>query len=420
MATGQRMALPRQGSGLPAWAGFAALIAAAGLPIYIHAPKHYVDVHGLSLASMGAVLFALRLLDVVQDPVLGWLAERSRARRGLGVGIAVAVLVLGMLMLFALPPVGPVLLWFAVSLTLLFSAFSFLTIAFYAEGLAKAASLGPGGHFRLAAWRESGALVGVTLASVAPVVLAMALDAPFAGFALAFAGLALLAAFGMRRQWGGAALPVGQGGLAAVLGDAVARRLLILALVNAAPVAVTSTLFLFFVESRLQAPGAEGPLLVLFFLSAALSAPLWGRLARRHDPRRVLMAAMVLAIVTFAFAAQLGAGDLAAFALICALSGAAVGADMTLLPALFARHLAGRHGALGEAQAFGLWSFMSKLSLALAAGLLLPFLQAQGFRPGAGNDAAALSALTFAYAVLPCGLKLVAVGLLAATRLPEE
>ena len=51
---------------LAPFALFGAVLAAAGLPIYIHAPKFYVDTYGVSLAALGAVLFALRLIDVVQ------------------------------------------------------------------------------------------------------------------------------------------------------------------------------------------------------------------------------------------------------------------------------------------------------------------------------------------------------------------
>lgn len=40
-------------AGLWNWSLFAALIAAAGLPIYIHAPKFYVDEYGTSLAALG-------------------------------------------------------------------------------------------------------------------------------------------------------------------------------------------------------------------------------------------------------------------------------------------------------------------------------------------------------------------------------
>ncbi|MCU0829887.1 MAG: MFS transporter, partial [Tabrizicola sp.] len=81
---------------LPAWSIFAALIATAGLPIYIHAPKFYVDSYGVSLAALGFTLAALRLIDVVQDPFLGWLAEATRPRRSLGVALAVLLMVVSM------------------------------------------------------------------------------------------------------------------------------------------------------------------------------------------------------------------------------------------------------------------------------------------------------------------------------------
>ena len=66
---------------LPAYSLFAAMLAMAGLPIYIHAPKFYVDEYGVSLAALGGVLFLLRLIDVVQDPALGWLSRKLRHRR---------------------------------------------------------------------------------------------------------------------------------------------------------------------------------------------------------------------------------------------------------------------------------------------------------------------------------------------------
>jgi len=402
--------------GLAPWSLFAATLGAAGLPIYIHAPKFYVDEYGVSLAALGTVLFALRLIDFAQDPAFGWLTERLRARRGAAVALAMAVMALAMLGLFAVaPPVAP-LLWFALTLTALFSAFSFLTISFYAEGVAKAVRLGEGGHVRLAAWREAGALLGVCVAAVVPAVLAAHSESPFALFALGFALLCLIAAAAMRRDWGTGHVP-GSTGFRQVLSDPLARRLLILALINATPVAVTSTLFLFFVESRLAAPGWEGPLLLVFFLAAALSAPFWGRAAEAFGAKRALLAGMVLSILAFGFAALLGAGDAALFAVVCLASGAALGADMTLLPAIFATRMA--RVAPNAGQAFGLWSFVSKFTLAFAAVTLLPLLQASGFTAGEVNAPEVLFALTALYALLPCALKLAAIALLAATPLKE-
>ncbi len=128
---------------------------------------------------------------------------------------------------------------------------------------------------------------------------------------------------------------------------------------------------------------------------------------------------MALSIAAFLWTVTLTEGDTLAFALICLASGAALGADLTLLPALFAARLA-QTGANTDSAAFSLWSFVSKLSLALAAATLLPALQAAGFRPGPDNTPQALWALSLIYAALPCVLKLIALGLLWRTRLEDR
>ena len=195
-----------------------------------------------------------------------------------------------------------------------------------------------------------------------------------------------------------------------------ALRLLALALVNSLPVAITSTLFLFFVEDRLQLPGKAGPLLILFFLSAGLSVPLWARMSQRAGTKNTLLIAMPLAILGFVGAAFLAPGNLVGFGVICLASGAALGADMVILPAMFSVALT--KAGLKASMAFGIWSFAGKLGLALAAFAVLPLLEHSGFTPGASNSAAALTTLNISYAVIPCILKLGALALVLA--LPTE
>ncbi len=403
---------------LPAWSLMGAVISAAGLPIYIYAPKYYADTYGVSLTALGTLLFALRLFDVVQDPVLGWIAERLRTGRSWAVAFAALVLALSMFGLFAVaPPIAPIW-WFGITVTGLFSAFSFLTITFYAQGVRKADML-PGGHVQLAAWRESGALGGICLAAVAPTLLMGVTASPFAVFAIGFCVVVACAVVAMAPEWKGRVDAQDPVPMRAIFGDMLARRLLILALVNATPLAVSSTLFLFYVDARLEAPGWEGPLLVLFFLSAALSAPVWSALAGRFGAKPVLICAMVAAVASFGITLTLGAGDAAWFAVICVVSGATIGADLTLLPAMFARRMA--HVAPNGGQGFGLWSLMNKATLAIAAVVLLPLLEGSGFDTGAREvPQTALDMLTWLYAGVPVVLKLVAIGLLAATRLEEQ
>lgn len=400
----------------PAYSLFAAVIAAAGLPIYIYAPKYYADSYGVSLTALGALLFGLRLFDVVQDPVLGWVSERLRGGKALAVSFAAVVLAVSMIGLFAIaPPISPIW-WFGLTVTGLFSAFSFLTINFYAQGVTKVGS-DDAGHVRLAAWRESGSLLGVCVAAVIPTALIGYVALPFATFAYGFAVVVAIATLWMWREWTGRTVhepaPIRQ-----ILSDKLTRRLLLLALVNATPLAVSSTLFLFYVESRLGAAGWEGPLLVLFFLAAAVSSPVWSKLAQRYGEKPVLLTAMVLAVASFGYTFTLGTGDEIQFAVVCVLSGATIGADLTLLPAMFARRMA--RVSPNGGQGFGLWSLVNKLTLAFAAVLLLPLLENAGFSVGQTDlPQEALTMLTALYALVPCGLKLVAIGLLAVTKLED-
>ena len=117
---------------------------------------------------------------------------------------------------------------------------------------------------------------------------------------------------------------------------------------------------------------------------------------------------MVLAMAVFIWALGLGEGDHLPFLVVCALSGAALGADLALPGALLAGVI-DRAGDRGQADGayFGWWNFATKLNLALAAGLALPLLALFGYTPGT-RDAPGLLALSAAYCLLPCALKLCA------------
>ena len=57
-------------------------LAALTLPLYIIVPTFYSETLGLSLASVGAALLVVRIFDAVNDPVIGWLADRWRPAMG--------------------------------------------------------------------------------------------------------------------------------------------------------------------------------------------------------------------------------------------------------------------------------------------------------------------------------------------------
>lgn len=398
----------------------AAALASAGLPLYVHLPRHASAELGLSLSVVAAAVLALRLFDFVQDPFLGRLVDRHSRAWPVFAATGAAGMAAGHLAIFAFAPVPTPVPWLVISLALLITGFSLLNIQFYGRSLAIAG--GAGGLPRLAAWREAGGVAGVLLATLLPDILMLRLErsGAYATFGCLLALLTALACWSARPMWrlppahGAAGLP--RPPSLADLHRAGCTGLLVLAFINALPVAFTSTLFLFFVEDRLGMAGQAGPYLAAFFCSAALSTPVWGRLLARLGPRPALTAAMTLAILSFCGAAFLPTGASAGFMLICLASGFAIGGDLVVLPAWFAARL-GRTGIEAGA-AFGLWSAAGKLALAIGAGLSLPVLDAAGFAAGQPNPPVALGWLTLLYAVLPCALKLLALGLLL--RFPSK
>jgi Na+/melibiose symporter-like transporter len=175
---------------------------------------------------------------------------------------------------------------------------------------------------------------------------------------------------------------------------------------------VPATLVLFFIRDRLELAQFEPWFLFAYFAAGALSMPLWVRAVARYGLAQLWLAAMLLAIGAFIWAAALPAGSAWGYGAVCVASGLALGADLALPGAMLAGVIrrAG-HGEQAEGAYFGWWNFATKLNLALAAGLALPLLAAFGYSPGA-RDAGALNALALAYCLVPCILKLAAAGLL--------
>jgi Na+/melibiose symporter-like transporter len=186
-------------------------------------------------------------------------------------------------------------------------------------------------------------------------------------------------------------------------------RLLAVFVINGIASAIPATLVLFFIQDRLAADTSMEPVFLgIFFVCAALSMPGWVKLVTHFGLTKSWLMGMLLSVLVFIWASQLGRGDANAYFVICALSGFALGADLALPSAILAGVIA-RSGDLGQSQGafFGWWNFATKLNLAFAAGIALPLLAWMGYVPGT-QDPEALRYLTFAYCVLPCFLKLTA------------
>ncbi|QRX83941.1 MFS transporter [Glaciimonas sp. PAMC28666] len=398
-------------------------LALVALPVYVYVPQFYADRFGISLSLIGLILLVTRLFDAFIDPAIGrWLDRRcTKDRFRNAIWLGVPLLAFGFTALF-LPPAFTQefpLSWLILALLIVYVGFSLATIAHQSWGAALTQALEQ--RSRLTATREACGLIGVVLAAALPGLLGIRWLPPvFLILLVLSAWILKLAPKPLASTSGFSGSPdVTQANRNAVMSDLLLPFrnvrfcwLFGIFVVNGIAAAIPATLFLFFVDDQLQLGKYGGLFLMLYFLAGAISMPGWSALARRYGEARVWFAAMLLAILAFIWAYGLTAGDMLPFSLICIMSGFALGADLLLPPALLAGVIAnGGHSCEKEGAYFGIWSWATKLNLALAAGISLPLLEYLGYRPHLISHQGA-HALAIGYAVLPCALKLVAAAIL--------
>ena len=382
------------------------------LPLYVFLPAYYAAEHGVPLGLLGLLLLGARLADALVDPALGRLADRMLARRRAWGLIAAASLVslAGFAVLMGIAG------WLSGGLDATVFAAAFVTALWLAQAGATAAGVahqawgaalagGEADRVRVFAWREALGLGGV---------LAAAAATQFGGatvFTLGFAlslgvTLALLRGVELPPVFAPRAQAIG--GLRAVvepLRHPAFRSLLATYVSSGVAASIPATLVLFFVRDRIGAAQWSGAYLLLYFAGAAAGVPLWLRAVARFGAAPTWLFGIGATVCSFAWAAALQPGQRGAYAALCAVCGLALGSDLIVPPALLAgliRSL-GHDGRL-EGAYFGLWSFAAKLTLALAAGVALPLLGVLGYDPGTPATGP-LPPLVVAYALLPCGLK---------------
>jgi GPH family glycoside/pentoside/hexuronide:cation symporter len=379
-------------------------LAMAALPLFTLLPAYYASHIGVALTHLGWILFAARLLDMLQDPILGHLLDHPQRNQHRWMLLAALLLALTFAALW-LPPDNPAIvpLWLGTMLVLAYGAHSVLSIAYLSWGARIQYK-----QVKAIAWREGAGLVGVIASSIIPAVILAsnpeAITSRLTLYSIVFAILLLVAVCVLLRF---AVRPLTQAttqhwhiSVQDFLRNKAMRALLLPYLLNGLAVAIPATLALFFIKDQLQAPELSGAFLACYFGTAACGLPIWTQLAHRIGPLRSWRLGMMLSIAAFVWATLLGAGDITAYFVICIVAGLALGADLVLPPVLVASAI---NPGQSPGAVFGIFTLLGKLSLALA-GLSLPLLDVLGYRTGSTTGIA----LPLTYAAIPCLLKLLA------------
>ncbi len=395
-------------------------LAAVTLPVYIQIPAFYAVEMGLGLAVVGSILLMTRLWDVITDPLIGFLSDRvstpiGRRKPWLVIGMPLTA-VAGYLLFSPPDGIGPVYL-FCVTL-MLYLGWTMAMLPYSAWG----AELSPDYHRRtiIAGWREGFVIVGTLLAAAMPAILNEGAGSQRYGLSVLAITLVvllpvtcLIVAFGLPDRKPAKRTPLR---LFETLGSIRLNkpfwRLIMAWFINGFANGLPATLFLIFVEFRLEAPDQAGILLLVYFLSAIFGLPIWVALGKRWGKHRCWSVAMIWACLWFAIVPFLEPGDVTAFMVMSIATGLALGADLVLPSSMQADVVdidtAKAPGSPKTGAYFALWGMAQKLALALSVGIAFPLLALAGFDPANGLTEG-IWLIAVLYGIAPIIFKLLAV-----------
>lgn len=388
-------------------------LAFTGIPLYIHAPDFYSSTLGLPLTTIGTMLLLLRLVDAVQDPLIGYFSDKYSGHRKSIFLLGVIFLGSGFLGLFN-PPEQNLLLWFAANIFIATTGFSILTINLNTLGGIWSDDYNQ--KTKISGTREALGLLGLIFAATLPTYLILNFGGKqgFQFYSIVMLLSLVLAAFIFIKLWLSKFKEINQSKnkisyreVKIAIGKN--KRFFSVYFISVLASSIPAVLIIFYVRDRLNLEGYLGLFLILYFLAGALSMPIWQKISGNSNKISAWKKSMVLAIIAFIWAFFLREGDLYQFALICIVSGFAFGGELALPPAILADSV-NKKSATTE---YSILTFLMKASLAISVGVIFPLLEMQGYKSGGDNSESSLWYLGFYYAFVPCFIKIIAVILLS-------
>ena len=409
----------RSNATLAAFAASCLPYAALGLPVYVTLPEFYASHVGVPLAAVSLIFLIVRLADIVVDPFLDMVIDRTSTKWGryrVWMAIGAPILMGSVAMLFFVGQ-GAGATHLAVWLVVMYLGYSISLLS----QMSWASVLSPDydQRSRIYGFWQVANIIGVL--AVLLILGAQAMGHSYVeavrmqgGFIVVLLPIALAVTFLFTPEPKNVT-PAPHGGLGATLAliaKPVLRRLLLSDLMLGAARGLIGVLFFYFFE---QARGFEREqtslLLLLYFVAGLVGAPIWAWLATRIGKHRALAIGSVYFAVSFAAATLLvPAGNFPAAVAAMFGAGLAFGAADLLLRAMMADASdairldvgADRTGLL-----FSILNATSKLGYAVSVGAFA-VLEWIGFdaAPGAVNDPGVILGLQWLFIAAPVVLLL--------------
>ena len=390
-------------------------MSALSLPMIIYLPEYYASTLGLNLVIVGLIFTVVRLGDLVFDPFVGGLMDRTRTRLGQfrpWLLLGGPLVMIGTWMLFmARPGVGPVYL--SIGLSIAYIGYSIVILAQMGMG----ASITPDyrERSRVFAWWMVFNTLGQIMVMAMPVLFAdeIANDSAFTVRTMGWfvlASVPVTVAFAVLFVREGSA-PVEQHTARlrdyfGVFNLSSTRRLLLTQLLVGLALGISAAVFIFFFTMLKRIPFEYvGLQFVSFYIIGMAAAPLWSMLANRIGKHRALTIACIGFAAYMLLMLAMPPGNMTFFFGSAVLGGTmACAADM--LPRSMMADVADEDrlvsGQDRTGMLFAVLTVTQKFGQAMSIGVVYFALDLIGFRAGeADNTADALRGVSLLYGIVP-------------------
>lgn len=389
-------------------------LAMAATPMALFIAPFYTRDLGLSLAAVGTILMLARISDVVTDPLIGQMSDRTRTRLGRRkpwILLGAPLMLISVWMLFV--PGAPVTnLYFGFWLITLWLGWTFIGIPFYAWG----AELSSNYHerTRIASYRTALGLVGTLIAIVVPLVWGLAfgygyaIDESLHIVAICASVFLIVATVLLWRVPEGVPIETRRislrAGMRVMWSNGPFKRLMLGFTLTALGPAIGGPLYILFVIHVLQANIASNVVLLVFYVANLCGVGLWGVVARRFGKRNAWLLGMGLVLIAQPGYWFLGPGDLYWMMVVFFILGIGIGSFSALPAAMKADVIDLDRLKSGEDRTglfFSVWSLANKLVAALAAGFALNIVALFDFQAAGENGPTQIMALRVVFVFLP-------------------
>ena len=400
-----------------------ATFAAAAFPVGalvttlgVYLPPYYAAEVGLPLVVVGTAFMAVRLFDIISDPLFGIAMDRTRiggAKFRPWLIASIPVLLIATYAAY-LPPVGASAIYLVGWLIVLYAGYSMLTLSQAGWGAALVSEYHQ--RSRVYGWIQAVAVVGALGVLLAPLFLGKMLhgfkDVPLMGF---FILAATLVGTGITVLVAGepvmaAAVKAERFGLKDYL-PLVRRpemlRLMIADLFCTLGPAITAPLYLFFFHLARGYTGPQMTLLLMIYIASGLIAPwAWSQVARPLGKHQTIRLASVCYVIAQSALLLLPAAHLGAMCVAMFCVGFVASAFAFLVRAMIADvsdEIRLESGKDRTAMLYAMVTSTNKVASTLSVGVAYWLLPLFGFVPALGihNTPHALLGLQACYLAPP-------------------